>query len=163
MNKKKMYILNLSGYLPSQLRKFIYKKFGIIKDNTVSISNGIKFDYGCNVKIGSNSFINKYVQFHNGYNQNTEIVLGNNVFVGMNTTFICVSHNIGEENQRAGNNIYKSIYVNNGTWIGANSTILLGVNIGKGCIIAAGSVVIHDCEDNCLYAGNPAELVKKLN
>lgn len=46
--------------------------------------------------------------------------------------------------------------------IGANVTILPGVNIGSGVIIAAGSVVVHDCEDNSIYAGNPAKLIKKL-
>lgn len=36
------------------------------------------------------------------------------------------------------------------------------ITIGSGCVIAAGSVVIHDCEDNCLYAGNPAKKIKEL-
>lgn len=52
--------------------------------------------------------------------------------------------------------------VDDGTWIGSCSLILPGVHIGKGVIIAAGSVVTKDCEDNCLYAGNPAKLVRRL-
>lgn len=49
-----------------------------------------------------------------------------------------------------------------GVWIGANVTVLPEVTIGNGCVIAAGSVVTSDCEDNCLYAGNPARKKRLL-
>ena len=80
----------------------------------------------------------------------------------MNTCFICLSHFIGDSNKRAGKNIYSNIHVGKGSWIGANVTVLPGVSIGNGCIVAAGSVVISDCEDNCLYAGNPAKKKRYL-
>ena len=41
---------------------------------------------------------------------------------------------------------------------GGNVTVLQGVTIGSGCVIAAGSVVTHDLPDNCLAAGVPAEV-----
>jgi acetyltransferase-like isoleucine patch superfamily enzyme len=74
-----------------------------------------------------------------------------------------VSHVIGESRQRAGKNVYSDIKVGAGTWIGANVVVLPGVTIGSGCVIAAGSVVIEDCEDNYLYAGNPARKKRLLN
>lgn len=37
-----------------------------------------------------------------------------------------------------------------------------GVEIGRGTIVAAGSVVINNCKENCLYGGNPAKLIKEL-
>lgn len=40
--------------------------------------------------------------------------------------------------------------------------MLPGVSIGDGCIVAAGSVVISDCEENYLYAGNPAKKKRYL-
>ncbi len=45
-------------------------------------------------------------------------------------------------------------------WIGYGSTILGGVNIGNGCIIAAGSVVTSDLEPYSIYGGNPARKIK---
>jgi chloramphenicol O-acetyltransferase type B len=45
-------------------------------------------------------------------------------------------------------------------WVGYNTTILSGVNIGTGSIIAAGSVVTKDVEPYCIYAGVPAKKVK---
>ena len=48
-------------------------------------------------------------------------------------------------------------------WVAANSTILPGVKIADGCVIAAGSVVTSDCDvENSLYGGIPARFIKKL-
>lgn len=80
----------------------------------------------------------------------------------MNVCFICVNHVIGDSKQRAGKNVYSDINVGTGVWIGAKVTVLPGVTIGNGCVIAAGSVVTFDCEDNCLYAGNPARKKRLL-
>ena len=53
-----------------------------------------------------------------------------------------------------------NIIVNDEVWIGANSLILSGVNIGKGAIIAAGSVVTKNIVPYSIYGGNPAKLIK---
>ena len=45
--------------------------------------------------------------------------------------------------------------------IGANSTVICGVVIGKNSLIGAGSVVTKDISDNVLAYGNPARVVKK--
>lgn len=45
-------------------------------------------------------------------------------------------------------------------WIGAYSIIMCGVNIGDGCIIAAGSVVTKDVEPYSIYGGVPAKKIK---
>lgn len=50
----------------------------------------------------------------------------------------------------------------NDAWIGANTIILKGVTIGKGAIIGAGSVVLHDIPDYAVAVGNPAQVIKLL-
>lgn len=55
--------------------------------------------------------------------------------------------------------VFKKIVVGEDTWIGNCSLIM--ANIGKKCIIGAGSVVTHDVEDYSIVAGNPAKLIKK--
>ena len=52
------------------------------------------------------------------------------------------------------------IIIEDDVWIGANSTILPGVKIGKGSIVAAGSVVTTDVPENNLYGGVPAKFLK---
>lgn len=55
------------------------------------------------------------------------------------------------------------IVVGEETWIGANSTILAGVTIGKHCIVAGGSVVTKDIPDYAVAVGNPARVMKMFN
>ena len=53
------------------------------------------------------------------------------------------------------------IVIEDHVWIGINSTILKGVHIGEGSIIAAGSVVTKNCPPNSLVAGVPARVIKE--
>tara|TARA_B110001469_G_scaffold124802_1_gene139104 strand:+ start:1367 stop:2089 length:723 start_codon:yes stop_codon:yes gene_type:complete len=52
------------------------------------------------------------------------------------------------------------IIVGNDVWIGANSIILPGVQIGDGSVIAAGSVVVKDVPNYSIVGGNPAKVLK---
>ena len=55
------------------------------------------------------------------------------------------------------------IVVGEETWIGANSTILAGITVGKHCIVAGGSVVTKDIPDYSVAVGNPARVMKTFN
>lgn len=52
------------------------------------------------------------------------------------------------------------IVVNDDSWIGINSIIMSGVTIGKGAVIAAGSVVTKDVPEYAIVGGNPAKIIK---
>ncbi|MDK0917013.1 CatB-related O-acetyltransferase [Clostridium perfringens] len=52
------------------------------------------------------------------------------------------------------------IFVEDDVWIGMNSIIMSGVKIGKGAVIAAGSVVTRDIEAYSIVGGNPCRLIK---
>lgn len=58
---------------------------------------------------------------------------------------------------------HSPIKIGDNVWIGEKSTILKGVTIGAGAVVACNSVVTHDVEANTIVAGNPARLVKKLD
>jgi acetyltransferase-like isoleucine patch superfamily enzyme len=53
------------------------------------------------------------------------------------------------------------VHIGNKVWIGANVTILKGVSIGDGSVIAAGSVVTRSIPANCLAGGIPAKVIKE--
>lgn len=110
-----------------------------------------------NVKIGKNTFINQRTIIRPG------TIIGQRVDIGPNVMFITDSHEIGDNNKRAGRPITKEIIVGDGCWIGAGSTILGGVTIEEGVIIAAGSLVNKNCKANSLYAGVPAKFIKRLD
>ena len=51
------------------------------------------------------------------------------------------------------------IIVHDDVWIGINATIMSGVEIGQGAVVAAGAVVTKDVPDGMVYAGNPARKI----
>lgn len=108
------------------------------------------------IDIGSAVFINRDVYIR----PNTTI--GDRVNVGPFVRFITDAHEIGPKSRRAGAVRYDPITVGNGSWIGASVTILGGVSIGEGAIVAAGSVVISDVLPNTLVGGVPAALIRHL-
>lgn len=52
------------------------------------------------------------------------------------------------------------IWIDDGVWIGANSTTLPGVTIGRKSVIGAGSVVVDDIPAFCIAVGNPCKPIK---
>lgn len=149
-----------SSVLTSGARITILKKMGMSIEKNTRIMPGIFFDSN-NISIGENSFINRYCQFQDG-GRNERFIIGRDVIVAMNVTFVAVSHEVGHKKRRGGKAFSRQIEIKDGSWIGANVTLLPGVTIGEGCIVAAGAVVTKDCEPNGLYAGVPAKRIKDL-
>jgi acetyltransferase-like isoleucine patch superfamily enzyme len=54
----------------------------------------------------------------------------------------------------------KGVIIGNDVWIGANCTILDGVKVGDGAIIAAGAVVNRNVEGYTVVGGVPAKFIK---
>jgi len=54
------------------------------------------------------------------------------------------------------------VIIHDNVWIGMSAVILKGVSIGENSVVAAGAVVTRNVPPNCVVAGNPAQLVKKL-
>ncbi len=125
------------------------------------IMNGAKIGRNCNicaqtfiesdVIIGDNVTVKCGVQLWNG------LRVGNNVFIGPNVTFC------NDKYPKSGNRDFKCMgtHVEDGVSIGANATILPGVNLGAGCMIGAGAVVTKDVKPGVVVAGNPAKEIAK--
>ena len=138
------------------LLRFLFPTLGLKRGRNLRISRIGFIERPKQVYFGNDVFINKFYQFHIGYSDAT-ITIGDNVWVGMDVCFVIPTHDIGDYNQRAGKAIYRDIVIGKGCWIGARSTILPGVTIGEGSIIAAGSIVTKDVPANTLYGGVPAK------
>ena len=148
-----------SVFTPPILQRWIYKSLGYAIHKTSRIYPQCFCGAGNGkLKVGANSYINYRCYLDLG----NDIIIGDNVSIAFNCTFINSSHEIGDKKQRAGAGLAKKIIIEDGCWIGANTTILPGVRIAKGCIIGANSLITKDTEKNGLYVGAPAIRIKTL-
>ncbi len=113
-------------------------------------------DCGKNIHLGKNVFINSSCHFQD----QGGIYIGNNVLIGHCVTLATLNH-IQSPKDR-GSMIPRSIHIGDNVWIGSDSTILPGITIGDGAIVAAGSVVTKDVAPNTVVGGVPAKFIKNI-
>lgn len=108
------------------------------------------------ISIGKNCYISQEVKI----NSRCGISIGNNVLVGYQTMIMdydghTIIYSSGKTNEN------KPIVINDNVWIGCRVTILKGITIGSGSIIAANSCVVSNVPPNTMVAGNPAKVIKE--
>lgn len=115
-------------------------------------------DHGYNISVGENFFAaTNCVMLDCG-----KITIGNNVLIGPNVGIYTVNHALNSENRTKGYEISRPVVICDDVWIGGNASIIGGVTIGKGSVIAAGSVVIRDIPEGVVAAGNPARVIRSI-
>jgi acetyltransferase-like isoleucine patch superfamily enzyme len=112
------------------------------------------------LSVGDNTFIGHETLIIGG---DAPVKIGENVDIAPRCLLVTGTHKIEDSKHRAGKGMSQSITIGDGTWIGANSTILGGVCAGNGCVIAAGSLVHRSIDDDCLVSGVPARVVRKID
>ena len=115
-------------------------------------------DIGKTTHVGDNFYVNHNCVFLDAGG----LTVGNNVRIGPNTGIYTPQHAYDPDLRAAGYEISWPVVIEDNVWIGGSVSILGGVTIGKNSIIGAGSVVTKDIPDDCLAAGCPAEVKKKL-
>ena len=150
-----------------QLRQGILKQLlGSVGEQT-ELHPSIKFDYGCNTFIGDRCYIN----FNAVFLDCAKIRLGNDIFVGPNTSFLTPIHPLlaRERNVRTAPDGHtymlercQPVTVEDCVWLGGDVTVLPGVTIGHDSVIGAGSVVTKDIPPGVVAAGNPCRVLRKI-
>lgn len=132
------------------------------------------FKYGGKITIGHDCYVGEGTRIWSGQ----EVSIGNNVLISHNVSIVDTNAHEIDSNERRrrhidlinigpwiekGNVETKTIVIQDNAWINFNSTILKGVTIGEGAIVAAGSVVTKDVAPYTLVGGNPAIFIKKVS
>lgn len=155
-------IYGVVKYIPSPLGD-IFRYicvFPFLKScHAVRIYEGATFWYPYKITIGSNVSINEWT-YLNGYGG---LSIGNHVRIGHRTSIITSDHIFSDKSKPIFQQglIGSKVVIEDDVWIGCNVTILKGVRVGKGAIIAAGSLVLEDVPSRAVVAGVPARVVKR--
>ena len=89
------------------------------------------------------------------------IYIGNDVLIGHNACLLTLNHEMEPENRADMHP--KPIHIEDKAWLGSNVTVLPGVTIGEGAIVAAGAVVTKDVDSNTIVGGVPAKIIKRIS
>jgi acetyltransferase-like isoleucine patch superfamily enzyme len=125
-------------------------------DDTFFLIPPFYTDFGHNIQVGRNVFVNHACTFMD----RGGITLEDNVLIGPKVNLITTNHPTEPGQRRS--TISLPIVLKQGAWIGANVTVMPGVTIGENAIVGAGAVVTKDVAANTIVAGVPARVVKHL-
>lgn len=163
----------------------MYIKF-FIKEKTIKESTNVFYKINDNINfsvatIGRDSYvcdsiINTGIDFtiNNGYAAHNlqigkfvSVAIGVEFCMGINHNYLSLSTGVSDlfGNDRKNEKVFKykqkgQILIQNDVWIGHNSTIMPGVTIGNGAVIAANSHVVRDVPPYAIVGGNPAKVIK---
>ena len=115
-------------------------------------------DHGHGIVLGEDTFINYGATILDG----AFVRIGNRVKIGPNCQIYTPQHPFDYKERREPVETDLPVSIGDDTWIGGGVVICPGVSIGQRCIIGAGSVVTRSIPDDCLAAGNPAQVKRRL-
>ena len=148
--------LNNTYHTPEEVRNLLSRLFGRTVDESFRVFPPFYTDFGKNITVGKNVFINACCHFqdHGG------VSLGDGCQIGHNVVFATLNHGLAPEDRQT---TYPApITLGKNVWVGSNSTILQGVTIGDNAVIAAGAVVTKDVPENTIVGGVPARIIRKI-
>ncbi len=113
-------------------------------------------DCGKNLRFGKRVFLNSGCKF-----QDQEgITIGDDVLIGHNVVIATLNHSMNPDSRA--DMEPRPVRIGDKVWIGSNATILPGVTIGDGAVIAAGAVVTRNVDPLSVVAGVPAKPVRTV-
>jgi|TARA_B110000908_G_C10201817_1_gene425704 acetyltransferase-like isoleucine patch superfamily enzyme len=134
-------------------------------DGRVSIGNGCKVRSGSilacagdnQIVIGDNVDINSYCIIYGN------VVIGSDTLIAAHTVIVPNNHSFSERDEpiRTQPMRSKGVVIGEDVWIGTHVTILDGVEIGKGAVIGASSVVTKSIPEYAIAVGNPARVIRE--
>lgn len=114
-------------------------------------------DFGKNITIGKNVFINAGCKFQD----QGGIFIDDGALIGHGVVLATLNHDLDPAKRQQ---LHPApIHIGKNVWIGANATVTQGVTIGDNAVVAAGAVVNKDVEENTIVGGVPARFIKRID
>ncbi len=149
--------LNNQYHTPEEIREIMTELTGKKIDGTFRMFPPFYTDFGKNITIGKNVFINSGCHFQD----QGGIEIGDGCLIGHNVVLATINHDLYPENNRI--NHYAPIKLGKSVWVGSNATILSGVTVGDWAVVAAGAVVTRDVPPFTIVGGVPAKVIRVID
>ena len=147
--------LNGVWHEPEEQRALLSEITGEAIDPTVSVFPPFYTDFGRNLHLGKNVFINAGCHFQD----QGGIFIDDGALIGHNVIFATIDHDLDPGDRRCR---FAPIRLGKNVWIGSGAIITKGVTIGDGAVVAAGAVVTRDVPENTVVGGVPAKIIKRI-
>jgi acetyltransferase-like isoleucine patch superfamily enzyme len=148
------YLIEVVGWIPSHLFRLLTYRFifGVKIGKNTSIHRNCRFYRPSKIAIGDHSVINRDILLDGRMG----ITIGNNVSISEGTIILTLEHDINSATFDA---VGQAVRIEDYVFIGTRACILPGINLGRGAVVAAGSIVTHDVPPFTIVAGSPAKKI----
>ena len=149
--------INTQYHEPEELAELFSQLIGKPVGDGFGLFPPFYTDFGKNITIGSNVFINSDCKFQD----QGGIFIDDGALIGHGVVLATLDHDLAPEKRQQ---LHPApIHIGKGVWIGANATVTSGVTIGDNAVIAAGAVVDRDVPPDTIVGGVPAKIIKKID
>ena len=148
--------LNGAYHPPGRVRELIGELTGDTIDESVTVFPPFQADFGKNIRLGKRVFLNSGCRFQD----QGGIRIGDDSLIGHNVVIATLNHSL--DPARRGDMTPAPVTIGRNVWIGANATLLPGVEIGNNAVIGAASVVTRSVPADTVVVGSPARPVRTV-
>lgn len=156
ISRRLQFELNCNYHTPDEIRDLFSQITGKDVDASFRMFPPFYTDFGRNIHVGKNVFVNSCCQFQD----QGGIYIGDGCLIGHSVVMATLNHDFAPERRQYLH--HAPIRLGKGVWVGAHVTITAGVTIGDNAVIAAGAVVTKDVPANVVVGGVPAKIIKHI-
>lgn len=149
--------LNASYHSAEQIRERMSRLTGKPIDAFFTLFPPFYTDFGKNITLGKNVFINACCCFQD----QGGISIGDDALIGHRVVLATINHGLLPDERQC--NHPAPIAIGRNVWIGSGSIVLPGISIGENAVVGAGAVVTKDVEPGTVVAGVPARFIKTVS
>lgn len=149
--------MNAMYHTPEELAALFAELTGRPTPEGFALFPPFNSDCGKNIHLGENVFINSGCKFQD----QGGIYIGDRSLIGHNVVLATLNHSLDPAKRSSLEPA--PIHIEEDVWIGSNATVLPGVRIGRGAVVAAGAVVTKDVPAMTIVGGVPAKPIKKID
>ena len=149
--------INTIFHEPDEMVRLFTELIGRAVDPSFRLFPPFYTDFGKNITLGKNVFINADCKFQD----QGGIFIDDGALIGHGVVLATLNHDLSPDKRQQ---LHPGpIHIGKNVWIGANAVVCAGVTVGDNAVVAAGAVVVKDVAPNTVVGGVPARFIKRID